>query len=104
LEQRENAHETEFVHREDLKCRARERAVKALATWAAEHLGKTGDAAEEHVTDVIASGRRCARRQRVPHSQRAGEYLLGTPLVGDFLEEGLSMLGYSCEEYEIERL
>jgi len=25
-------------------------------------------------------------------------------LVGDFLEEGLSMLGYSCEEFEIERL
>jgi hypothetical protein len=24
--------------------------------------------------------------------------------VGDFLEEGLSMLGYSCEEFEIERL
>jgi len=26
------------------------------------------------------------------------------PLVGDFLEEGLSMLGYSCEEFEIGRL
>jgi len=25
-------------------------------------------------------------------------------LVGDFLEEGLSMLGYSCEEFEIELL
>lgn len=31
-------------------------------------------------------------------------YLLGTPLLGDFLEEGLSELGYSCEDYEIERL
>jgi len=38
------------------------------------------------------------------HNQRTAEYLLGTPLVGDFLEEGLSMLGYSCEEFEIERL
>ncbi|MGO9848178.1 MAG: DUF3775 domain-containing protein [Methylocella sp.] len=38
------------------------------------------------------------------HNQRTAEYLLGMPLVGDFLEEGLSMLGYSCEEYEIERL
>jgi len=26
------------------------------------------------------------------------------PLLSDFLEEGLSMLGYSCEEFEIERL
>ena len=31
-------------------------------------------------------------------------YLLGTPLLGDFLEDGLSELGYSCEDYEIERL
>ena len=38
------------------------------------------------------------------HNQRTADYLLGTPLVADFLEEGLSMLGYSCEEFEIERL
>jgi len=38
------------------------------------------------------------------HNQRTAEYLLGMPLVGDFLEEGLSMLGYSCEEFEIGRL
>ena len=35
------------------------------------------------------------------HNERTANYLLGTPLVGDFLEEGLSMLGYSCEEFEI---
>jgi hypothetical protein len=38
------------------------------------------------------------------HNERTARYLLGMPLVGDFLEEGLSMLGYSCEEYEIDRL
>jgi hypothetical protein len=38
------------------------------------------------------------------HNERTASYLLGMPLLGDFLEEGLSMLGYSCEEYEIERL
>ena len=38
------------------------------------------------------------------HNERTANYLLGMPLVGDFLEEGLSMLGYSCEEFEIERL
>jgi len=31
-------------------------------------------------------------------------YLLGTPLLGDYLEEGLSELGHSCEDYEIGRL
>ena len=38
------------------------------------------------------------------HNQRTAAYLLGTPLVGDYLEEGLSMLGYSCQEFEIDRL
>lgn len=38
------------------------------------------------------------------HNQRTANYLLGMPQLGDFLEEGLSMLGYSCEEFEIERL
>jgi hypothetical protein len=38
------------------------------------------------------------------HNERTASYLLGMPLVGDFLQEGLSMLGYSCEDFEIERL
>jgi Protein of unknown function (DUF3775) len=38
------------------------------------------------------------------HNERTAEYLIGTPLLGDFLEEGLSKLGYSCEEFEINRL
>ena len=38
------------------------------------------------------------------HNRRTAQYLLGIPLLGDFLEEGLSMLGYSCEEFEIDRL
>lgn len=38
------------------------------------------------------------------HNARTAGYLLGMPLLGDFLEEGLSVLGYSCEEFEIDRL
>ena len=38
------------------------------------------------------------------HNRRTSSYLLGMPMLGDFLEEGLSMLGYSCEEFEIDRL
>ena len=38
------------------------------------------------------------------HNERTAAYLLGMPLLGDFLEEGLSLLGYSCEEFEINRL
>jgi len=38
------------------------------------------------------------------HNRRTAAYLLGIPMLGDFLEEGLSMMGYSCEEFEINRL
>jgi hypothetical protein len=38
------------------------------------------------------------------HNSRTAHYLLGIPLLGDFLEEGLSTLGISCEEFEIGRL
>jgi hypothetical protein len=38
------------------------------------------------------------------HNERTAAYLLGIPQLGDFLEEGLSVLGYSCEEFEVGRL
>jgi len=41
------------------------------------------------------------------HPERRGStanYLMGEPLVSDFLEEALSMFGQSCEEFEIDRL
>lgn len=34
------------------------------------------------------------------HNKRTATYLLGMPQLGDFLEEGLSLLGYSIKEYE----
>jgi len=38
------------------------------------------------------------------HNRRTSTYLLGMPLLGDFLEQGLSMLGHSCNEFEAGRL
>lgn len=37
------------------------------------------------------------------HNERTVEYLLGIPQVSDFFEEGLSMLGHSCEDFKINR-
>lgn len=34
------------------------------------------------------------------HNEHTARYLLGIPKLGDYLEEGLSQLGYSSEEYE----
>jgi hypothetical protein len=38
------------------------------------------------------------------HDEKVVSYLTGIPLLGDYLEEGLSQLGHSCEEFEIGRL
>ncbi len=34
------------------------------------------------------------------HNQRTASYLLGIPLLPDYLEEGLSLFGRSCEDFE----
>jgi Protein of unknown function (DUF3775) len=34
------------------------------------------------------------------HNKRTAEYLLGMPLLGDYLEEALSQFGHSMEEFE----
>jgi len=35
------------------------------------------------------------------HNRRTAQYLLGLPLLPDYLEEGLSLFGRSCESYEL---
>ncbi|HVZ15363.1 MAG TPA: DUF3775 domain-containing protein [Bauldia sp.] len=37
-------------------------------------------------------------------SKTTPDYLLGTPLLGDYLEDGLNALGYSCEDVEADHL
>ena len=37
-------------------------------------------------------------------NDRTAQYLLGSPLIAEHLEEGLSMMGISCEEFEYGRL
>jgi hypothetical protein len=38
------------------------------------------------------------------HARGATRYLLGLPLLGDYLSEGLAQLGYSCQEFADEHL
>jgi hypothetical protein len=38
------------------------------------------------------------------HNNRTASYLLGTPLLADYLEDALSQLGESCEGLDAERL
>ena len=39
-----------------------------------------------------------AETARNEHTEHTGAYLLGQPRLADYLEEGLSQLGFSCEE------
>jgi len=38
------------------------------------------------------------------HTNRTASYLLGTPLLADYLEEALSLFGQSCDDPDAERL
>ena len=44
------------------------------------------------------------KRVRDVRQYHTADYLLGTPLLADFLEEGLSQFGLSCEEFELGRM
>jgi Protein of unknown function (DUF3775) len=41
---------------------------------------------------------------RERHKRHSADYLIGIPTLGDFLEDGLDMVGRSCEDFEIGRL
>jgi hypothetical protein len=45
-----------------------------------------------------------AARAHSTRTTHTANYLLGMPLVSDCLEEGLSLFGLSCEDFEINRL
>ena len=49
----------------------------------------------------FAQAREEAEEMRDKH---IASYLMGTPKLGDFLEEGLSQLGYSLQDFEKNRL
>lgn len=56
-----------------------------------------GDYAKEEWPDALREARRV-------HDEKETDYLVGTPLLASYLEEGLSQLGYSIDDYEIGRL
>lgn len=55
MNDRRDAFENKFAHDEELKFKATARRNKLLGLWAAEKLGKSGDAADAYAKEVIAS-------------------------------------------------
>lgn len=55
FDDRENAFESKFAHDEAMKFRAEARRNKLLGLWAAELLGKSGEAAAVYAREVVAA-------------------------------------------------
>jgi hypothetical protein len=53
FDDRESAFENKFAHDAEMQFRAEARRNKLLGLWAAELLGKTGDAAEAYAREVV---------------------------------------------------
>ncbi|MBL4918201.1 DUF1476 domain-containing protein [Szabonella alba] len=53
FDDREKAFESKFAHDADMQFRAEARRNKLLGLWAAELMGKTGDAAQEYAMSVV---------------------------------------------------
>ena len=69
-----------------------ERIELLALTW----LGR-GDYSKEEWPQALREARRT-------HDEKETDYLVGTPLLASYLEEGLSQLGYSIDDFEIGRL
>lgn len=55
MKDRETAFESKFALDEEMRFRATARRNKLLGLWAAEKLGKSGEAAEEYAKTVVAA-------------------------------------------------
>lgn len=69
-----------------------EQAELVALTW----LGR-GDYSADEWDDAVA-----AARER--HSGPTSEYLLGIPVLPDYLEEGLAAFELSCQDFEVDHL
>ncbi len=59
---------------------------------------------DDNTVEDWPSIREEAARTHGSYRGRTAAYLLGIPMIGDYLEEALSLFGKSCEEFEMSRL
>ncbi|MGI3167689.1 DUF1476 domain-containing protein [Pseudooceanicola sp. C21-150M6] len=55
FDERENAFENKYAHDQEMQFRAEARRNKLLGLWAAELMGKTGEAAADYAREVVKS-------------------------------------------------
>lgn len=54
--------------------------------------------------DTVDDWERIRAEASDAHNEHTAAYLIGTPLLGDYLEEAMAAFGESCQEYEKGRL
>lgn len=52
----------------------------------------------------LGEWREALNQARAQHNKRTAEYLLGLPMLGDYLEEGLAAFGLDCDAFDEGRL
>jgi hypothetical protein len=52
----------------------------------------------------LTEWREALNEARAQHNKRTAEYLIGLPLLGDYLEEGLAAFGLDCEAFDEGRM
>jgi hypothetical protein len=52
----------------------------------------------------LGEWREALMEARAQHNKRTAEYLIGLPLLGDYLEEGLAAFGLNCEAFDEGRM
>ena len=82
---------------EELKSFLEAQSDDELAELVALTWSGRGDYTVEEWREVLSQVRDVRDRHTVG-------YLLGTPLLSDYLEEALAQCGHSCEDYEIGRM
>lgn len=71
FEKRKDGFERKFAHDQDLEFRATARRNKLLGLWAAEQLGKSGDAAANYAKEIVKADLEEAGHEDVVRRLRA---------------------------------
>ncbi len=98
---REKAFEDKFARDEALRFKAEARRNKLLGQWAAELLGKSGDAVEEYVREVVRSDFEEPGDEDVFRKVRGDLDEAGVSVSDEELREKMvDLLGKAIEEIE----
>lgn len=86
FEKRERAEEGKFALDQELRFKANARRNKLLGLWAAEKLGKTGEAASTYATEVVKSD-----------FEAPGEEDVFRKVKGDFEKAGVAVTDHQLQ-------